>query len=56
MNNDSVKILEVVNKLINNRKFYESMQVDNNPFGDGNACNKIKIDKIFLSKFFLFFR
>ena len=51
VNNDSVKILEVVNKLINNRKFYESMQVDNNPFGDGNACNKIMKHTLnFLSK------
>ena len=41
MNNDSFKILEVVNKLLNDREFYESMQVDNNPFGDGNACNNI---------------
>ena len=51
VNNDSFKILEVVNKLINNRKFYESMQVDNNPFGDGNACNKIMKHTLnFLSK------
>ena len=41
VNNDKVKILEVVNKLLNNRQFYKSMQVEKNPFGDGNACNKI---------------
>ena len=41
VSNDRVKILEVVNKLLNDREFYESMQVDNNPFGDGNACNNI---------------
>tara|TARA_B100000886_G_scaffold254170_1_gene179781 strand:- start:3371 stop:4495 length:1125 start_codon:yes stop_codon:yes gene_type:complete len=41
VNNDRVKILEVVNKLLNDSQYYKSMQVEKNPFGDGNACNKI---------------
>ena len=39
--NNSEKILYLVNELLTNSSFYKSMQIDKNPFGDGNATENI---------------
>ncbi|RLD75908.1 MAG: UDP-N-acetylglucosamine 2-epimerase (non-hydrolyzing) [Bacteroidetes bacterium] len=38
---DKKKIIEKVNKLINDSKFYQKMSKAHNPYGDGNASERI---------------
>jgi UDP-N-acetylglucosamine 2-epimerase (non-hydrolysing) len=38
---DSEKIISNTNKLLNNDEFYYTMSLSHNPYGDGNACEKI---------------
>lgn len=38
---EKVKIFEIADELINNKKEYESMACSINPYGDGKACERI---------------
>lgn len=40
---DKVRIIEEVTRLINDKSYYQSMSKANNPYGDGQACNRLLI-------------